>query len=287
MKILRPYQEIALSKIADALQRGVNKQILCLATGLGKTYTAVQATKPYNRVLWVTHTEELLSQSALAFIKEMFDESFANHVENIGFINYIKQGVLFALDGFSMGVIKADAFYPSGNVVVASSATLYRRLDKLPPDSFDMIVVDECHMAAAKTWVKSLTHFTPKLLLGLTATPHRSDNLQLGNVFDEIVYDYGIAEGIKGGYLCEMNAVRVKTTTSLDSVRTTAGELNQKDLSNEVNTPERNQLVVSSYIKYAKGRQGIFYCVDVEHAVQLAEIFNEHGISCKPVVGDE
>lgn len=286
-KELRPYQITSIEKIEKALSRGVTNQILSLATGLGKTYTAVQATKKYNRILWVTHTEELLEQSALAFIRERFDDTLANHIENVGFINYVRSGGLFAGSDFKMGAIKAADFFPNGNVVMASAQTLHRRLDKLDPYMFDAVVADECHFFGSTSFYKGLSFFQPTLKLGLSATPYRMDGMPLGDVFDEIVYDYGIKEGIDAGYLCELDGVRVKTTISLDKVRTTAGELNQKDLSNEINTPERNQLVVASYIKHCIGRQGIFFCVDIDHAVKLAAVFNDMGISCKPVTGDE
>jgi superfamily II DNA or RNA helicase len=106
-------------------------------------------------------------------------------------------------------------------------------------------------------------------------------------VFDEIVYEYGIKEGVDNRYLCELDAIRVKTTISLDGVRTTGGELNQKDLAEEINTPQRNQLVVSSYLKYASGRQGIFFCVDIDHAIKLADMFNEMGVKCAAISSDE
>jgi len=286
-KELRPYQIKAIEASKEALSRGVNKQIISMATGLGKTFTAVNICKEYPKTLWITHTEELTSQSAIAFIREYFDDSFANHVAKIGFVDYIRNKGLFALNDFRMGLIKADVFEPAGNVVIASAQTLHRRLDKLSPEMFDLIIVDECHLAAATTWVKFLTHFTPKLLVGISATPTREDNLQLGDVFDEIVYEYGIKEGVENGYLCELDAIRVKTTVSLDKVRTTGGELNQKDLAEEIDTPERNQLVVSSYIKYAKGRRGIFFCADINHAIHLAQVFNEMGIRTAAISSNE
>lgn len=284
---LRPYQEEAIKAVEAALTRGVTHQMVVMATGCGKTKTAVSVSEKYKRVLWITHTEDLIKQSALAFIKEKYDETIVNHIDNVGFIDYVRNGGMFAGGSFKMGLVKADAFFPHGNVVMASIQTLWRRLDRFKPEEFDLIVIDEAHLAASKTFRTTIEYFKPKLCLLLTATPHREDNLLLSDVCDEIVYDFGIKEGIDGKYLCELDAVRVKTTTSLDNVRTTGGELNQKDLSEEIDNPQRNQLVVSAYLKYAKGRQAIFYCVDVKHAVSLAQVFNDLGVKCKAVSSNE
>ncbi len=292
MKQLRKYQQEAIDSVKKNLEAGVNKQIIVLATGLGKTFTAVKLIEQlqFKRVLFITHTEELISQSGLAFLKDKFDDNFAKAVEDIGFLDWASgMGGMFAQQdqSFRMGVIKAQMFNIDAEVTMASAQTLHRRLDRIPKDYFDLIIGDEIHLYMSRTFSEPLKYFTPKLLLGLTATPHRTDGMALGNIFDKIVYEYNIAEGIKDGHLAELNAIKVKTDLSLDNVRTTAGEFNAKDLAQEVNTEERNNLIVDSYLQYAKGRQGIFFCVSVEHAVAVASVFNEKGISCKPVVGDE
>jgi superfamily II DNA or RNA helicase len=292
VKNLRGYQQEVICKVEDALNSGVSRQLVCMATGLGKTFTAVKIVEnlKFKRTLWITHNEELISQSGLAFLKDKFDDTFAKHVQDIGFLDWVdKHNCNFGnhTGTFKMGAIKASIFKPQGEVVMASAQTLYRRLDKLPFDYFDCIIVDECHLFMAKTFLQPLEYFKPKLLLGLTATPHRADGLSLGNIFEQITYEYNIGQGIKDGYLCELDGIRVQTNVSLDNVRTTAGELNQKDLADEVNIPRRNQLIVNKYKEYADGRQGIFFCVDIQHACDLADMFIENGISCKPIVGDE
>lgn len=291
-KNLRSYQHEVICKVEDALKSGVNRQLVVMATGLGKTFTAVKIVEKlqFKRILWVTHNEELISQSGLAFLKDKFDDTFAKHVEAIGFLDWVdKHNCNFGnhTGTFKMGAIKASVFKINAEVTMASAQTLYRRLDKIPFDYFDCIVVDEAHLFLAKTFVQPLEYFKPKLLLGLTATPTRMDGLSLSNIFDQITYEYNIGQGIKDGYLCELDGIRVQTNVSLDNVRTTAGELNQKDLADEVNIPRRNQLIVNKYKEYADGRQGIFFCVDIQHACDLADMFVENGISCKPIVGDE
>jgi superfamily II DNA or RNA helicase len=292
IKNLRGYQQEVICKVEDALKSGVSRQLVCMATGLGKTFTAVKIVEKlqFKRILWITHNEELIQQSGLAFLKDKFDDTFAKHVQDIGFLDWVdKHNCNFGnhTGTFKMGAIKSSVFKINAEVTMASAQTLYRRLDKIPFDYFDCIVVDECHLFMAKTFLQPLEYFKPKLLLGLTATPHRMDGLSLGNIFEQITYEYNIGQGIKDGYLCELDGIRVQTNVSLDNVRTTAGELNQKDLADEVNIPRRNQLIIDKYKEYADGRQGIFFCVDIQHACDLADMFIENGISCKPIVGDE
>ena len=172
-------------------------------------------------------------------------------------------------------------------MVACSLQTLYRRLDLLKPDQFDCVIIDECHGATAKTWIQSINYLKPKLLLGLTATPIRADGVSLGTVFDEIVYEYKLKDAIEQGYLCQIDAIRVKTNISLDSVKTTAGDLNQKELSEEINCYARNKLIVDSYLKYAKGRKAIIFCVTIQHCLDLLEVFLEAGIKAKAVSSNE
>lgn len=260
-----------------------------MATGTGKTFTLVKLIEKLGlqRVLWITHTENLIEQSALAFLRDKFDESFANHIQQVGFLNYISNSPTFAGNEFKMGCIKADIFQPNGSVVMASAQTLYRRLNRLSPADFDCIVTDEAHLFLSKTFSEPLRYFTPELLIGATATPHRADGVSMGDVYDEIVYEYNIGEAIKDGNLCELDGIRIKTNINLDSVRTTAGELNQKDLADEVNCFSRNKLICDSYLKYASERQGIFFCVDIQHAVDLCEIFTEQGIKSAAISSNE
>jgi len=186
-----------------------------------------------------------------------------------------------------MGCIKADIFKPDANVVMGSLQTVVRRLDKLSPDYFDCIVADEAHLFGSATAFKTLSYFTPKLLIGLTATPHRNDGMMMGDIFDEIIFEYGLDKGIKDGYACELDAIKVTTKVSLDKVRTTAGEFNQKDLADEINTLARNQLIVEKYKAYAEGRQTIAFCVDIQHAIDLAEAFRMNGYNCEAVSSNE
>ena len=287
MKKQRKYQSAADEAVFSKLSLGVNTQLLVMATGLGKTFVAVNIAKRFKSVLFVVDSEELLEQAAMAFLSERFDESLMNHIKKEGFVNYVRGGGLFAGTDYKVGLIKADVFQPYGNIIFCSAQTLHRRLDRLPKDLYDLVIVDEAHCFMSQSYYKGISHFTPELRLGLTATPYRLDNLPLSDLFSEIVYEYNVDSGIKDGYLVELNAVKISTNCSLDGVKTLGGEFNQKDLSMQINTPARNFKIADSYLEYCKGRKAIGFGIDIQHCLDLAEAFREKGINAQAISSDE
>lgn len=257
-----------------------------MATGLGKTVVAVNIASRFKRTLFIVDNEKLAEQAALSFLSEKFDEDFVKKVENIGFVDYVRQKKSFSND-YKVGLIKADVFQPYGNLTIASAQTLHKRLHLLKPDMYDCVVIDEAHVFMAQSYYKGATFFEPELRLGLSATPTRMDGLLLSDLFEQIAFEYNIADGIKDGYLVEMDAVRIKTNVSLDKVKTKGGEFNESDLSSAVNTLSRNNLVSDSYLKYCKGRQAIGYAVNIQHAIDLCEAFKAKGINADVVSSNE
>lgn len=109
-------------------------------------------------------------------------------------------------------------------MVSASVQSLARRLDRYAPDAFDVIVVDEAHHAAAKSYRRILDHFRPRLLLGFTATPNRADHARLNGVFSEILFDRDLRWGIRNGYLSDIDCKRVDIGYDLRGVHTRGGD---------------------------------------------------------------
>jgi len=288
LKNLRPYQQECIETVISEYNSGVDKQLIVLHTGAGKTFLLIKLLERmgFKRILWLSFQEELVSQSAMAFIRDKYDEQFYNKVAKIGFLDYLREYNEWP-SGFSMGCIKADIFLPDADVVMGSVMTVARRLDRIAPDFYDCVICDEAHLFMSKTSYDTLQYLKPKFLCGATATAHRADGLPLGDLFDKITFQYGLDRGIKDGYACQMDAIRIKTNVSLDGVKTTAGELNQRDLSDEINTLARNQLIVDSYAKYCSGMQCIAFCVDIQHAIDLAQAFKDNGYDCEAVSSNE
>lgn len=293
----RYYQLEAKEASNNALKRNVSTQMIVGATGTGKSKIGVDISRDYSKILWLNHGLELIEQNAITFLSEQFDydKEFIESNINIrgGLISLLKtkRNVLdvFATEvQDNIGIIKGDLSIIDKRVTIASVQTIWRRLDLIPSDTFDLVIVDECHHAGAVTWKFILNHFTPKLRLGLTATPWRAiDDLSLEDLFEEIVYEYPIAKGIKDGYLCKPIGIKVKTSITLDKVGTVGADFNQKQLSEKVDCPERNYLICNKYLEHAKGRPFIAFCIDVEHTKNLYEAFVEKGVKVHMLVGDK
>jgi len=152
---------------------------------------------------------------------------------------------------------------------------------------FQYVAIDESHHYISKTYLATARHFKPKLLTGWTATPKRFDGLSLSNLFQKIVFQYRIEDGIKDGWLANINAYQIQTQTSLEGVHKVAGDFNQKQLSERVDCRARNALIVNRYRKYCDGVQAIAFCVDINHAYNLRDLFREAGIIAEAVVSDK
>lgn len=293
-KELREYQKKGYDAVFNGLEKGITKQIISLPGGAGKTLLASRIASKFKRILFMSHTEELLSQSGCALLSEFYPELDVNSIINthgdiIEYFRHLKSNSLFRSNSGEekmFGIVKADLFEINNPITLCSFQTIHRRLEKIPNDWFDLVIIDECHMSGSRTISGVLNYLKPKLLIGLSATPYRIDGMPLADIFDEIIYDYPMIEAIMDGYLCELDAIQIKTTLNLDNVRTTAGEFNQKDLRETVDTPERNELLYTSYKKYADGLQNVIFCVDVEHAQNVLNLFLEKGESIEILVGD-
>lgn len=270
---LRDFQQDAANKIKARWQAGVNRLLVKMATGLGKTPLFSDLPNQldlHGRLLVIDHREELTNQ-ALDKLQKWNP-------------------------GRTVGVEMGERRSNGEQIVVAGVATIGRkgspRLTQFNPDDFDIIVVDEAHHATAQSYRTIFKHFRvfedkERLLLGVTATPNRADGTGLGEIFQEIVDDKDILFGINAGWLADVRGVRIKTGTSLNAVHNVAGDFNQGELGSTVNTPARNALVVKAWKEHGAARQTVMFTVDVQHAKDLATAFRTHGIAAEAVWGGD
>lgn len=233
---LRDYQEEVL-EIIDNLKSGA--YLIQMATGLGKTATFTNI-KRKGRVLVLAHREELITQP----------------------IKYYN---------CSVGIEMASQHSNGEEVVIASIMSLTHRLDKFKPDEFDTIIIDEAHHAAAQSYKKIINYFTPRLLLGFTATPNRGDKVRLDDVFQKIIFQKDLKWAIKNKYLTDIECLRVNIGYDISKVARRMGDFAIGELDKTMNTDILNGAILEAYQKYAKG-QTLIFATSVEHAQNIAKL---------------
>lgn len=297
LKELRYYQQEAKDAVFAALKRGRKKQLVIMPGGTGKTVVAAAVMNEFSgRKAWISHEESLADQSAITVLAELNLLPYDKLVETVnaygGFKGllehqFIDHDPYAKIICKNVGMIKADVFDIYKPLVICSAQTLWRRISKIPKDWFEVIVVDEGDLFGSRRFKEPLDHFQPKLLTGYTATGFRMDGMPMEDIFEEITYEYPIQQAIKDKFLTELNAIVVKTSTNLDDVHTLGGDFNQKELTEKINTLERNNLIVNKYIEYCSGQQFICFGADVQHVIDLHEAFREKGIKTQYVVSDK
>ena len=196
---LRPYQQEARVKVQEEWERGVNKTLLVLPTGCGKTIVFSKIiedrVKQGDRVLILAHRSELLEQAS----------------------DKLKKST-----GLNTALEKADSTSIDTwfRVVVGSVQTLQRekRLNQFDKDHFDTIVIDEAHHCISNSYQNVLNHFDKAKVLGVTATPDRGDMKNLGTYFESLAYEYKIVDAIKEGYLSKIQSLTIPLNLDLSGV---------------------------------------------------------------------
>ena len=264
--ILRPYQQEALDAVVLNANNGISKQLVVLPTGAGKTviFSQLPIIKPDTLpMLVLAHRSELLEQA--------------------------RSKILDCNPNLTVEIEQAERKAGKVDVVVASVATLGRnntpRIEQYPKDYFKSIVIDEAHHAAAPSYRRIIDFFSPDFLLGVTATPQRSDSTRLIDVFDEIVYYRTIQDLIKDGWLSPLVGYRVKTSTDISEVEIQNGEYSQSQLEEKIDNPERNAHVVAAYRNLAMDKKTLIFASGVRHAENLALSFNQASVKTAVIVG--
>jgi superfamily II DNA or RNA helicase/HKD family nuclease len=267
-------QEVLDSLEVERQIHGRYKNLVVMATGTGKTVvSALDFRRLLERaevktLLFVAHRQEILKQSRATFRAVMKSGTF--------------------------GELLVDGQKPSDwKYVFASVQSLSQmELMSLDPKQFDMIIVDEFHHYPASSYVKFINYFQPKYLLGLTATPERTDGKQLLDLFDGIyAAELRLWEAISRGVLSPFHYFGIHDNIDLDSkVKWVNGHYDEKELSNLYTSDDiRVGLIlknIQEHVPNVNSMKGIGFCVDIAHAKYMAEKFTTAGIPSVYVVGE-
>ena len=262
----RGVQIEALYELEKSRKEGAEKGIVHAATGIGKTYLAAFDSLPYKHVLFVAHREEILRQAAEAFHNVRPDDSY----------------------GFFTGD-KKDA---DVDLLFASVASLGKEevlKGKFSPDSFEYIVMDECHHSTADQYQKILDFFHPAYLLGLTATPERMDGRSVYELYDfEVPYEITLKEAVNRGVLVPFHYYGIMDdTVDYSTLHFVRGHYEESELTAAyLENTKRDQLILGYFRKYHP-KHALGFCCSRQHASHMARFFSESGVAAGAVYSRE
>lgn len=262
---LRPYQEEAKQAIFEQWDGSVNRTLLVLPTGCGKTIVFAKVAEECvcqgNRVLILAHRGELLDQAA----------------------DKIRR-----FTGLGCAVEKAESSCIGSwfRIVVGSVQTMMRekRLGQFPDDYFDTIIIDEAHHCISDSYQRVLRHFPEAKVLGVTATPDRGDMRDMGEYFESIAYEYTLPKAIKEGYLSPIRALTLPLKMDLTGVGISAGDFKAGDLGTALD-PYLHQ-IAEEMQKYCADRKTVVFLPLVKTSQKFRDILCEQGFRAAEVNGE-
>lgn len=244
----------ALEALQVTRAKGYGAGLVVLATGLGKTFLAAFDSSAARRVLFVAHREEILTQAMAAF-------------------RAVRPRA-------RLGRYSGEEKDAGADVIFASVQTLARsaHLGRFDARAFDYIVVDEFHHAAAATYRRIIHHFSPNFLLGLTATPDRSDGGDLLGLCEEnLVYECDLWAGIERGLLVPFHYFGVPDLVQYAQIPWRGGKFDEAALTEAVATQARAENALDQLAQRG-GKKTIGFCVSRRHADFMADFAQARGL---------
>lgn len=256
---LRDYQERIIAEVRAIFRQGTKSVVIQSPTGSGKTvltgFMTRNTVQGGRTLMFVVHRRELIRQSAATFDKV----------------------------GVQYGVIAAGwPSRPNVPVQIASVQTLVRRLHRCSIP--DVVVWDECHHNASRSWAKVYDWCRGAYHVGLSATPSRLDGKGLREFFSEMVYGPPVQTLIKEGYLADYKMF-CPSNINTSGVHKRAGDYASNELAEVIKGSSIVGDAINEYRKAALGRRAIVFTVNVEEAIRTAESFKSAGIPAIAVSG--
>ncbi len=248
-------------------QEGASKALLISATGTGKTYASAFAMREekMKKVLFLVHREQIAKQAIVSY-KKVFGET-----RTFGL-----------LSGNSKDF---DVDYLFSTMQMMAKEDIMHRFAK---DAFDTIIIDEAHRTGANSYQNIMQYFTPKLWLGMTASPERTDAFDVYAAFDHnIAYEIRLQQALEENLLCPFHYFGI-TDLEIDGV-TVDEETGLRDF-NRLTCEARVQYIIEQMEYYGHSGdcvKGLVFCSSKKEAIALSEKFNEHGYRTMPLTGDD
>ncbi|MBR6024821.1 MAG: DUF3427 domain-containing protein [Methanobrevibacter sp.] len=257
-------QEQFLTNIRKLIKNGEKRAILVSATGTGKTYASSFAVKDFNpkRFLFIVHREQIAKQSINAYKNVIKDKSF-------GLLTGNKKDF--------------DKDYIFATIQTLSKEDVYTQFEK---DEFDYIVIDEVHKAGAPSYLKIFNYFEPKFYLGMTASPERTDDFDIYELFDHnIAHEIRLQDALEEDLLCPFHYFGIQDVT-FDNAEI---DDNFKDFNYLASNKRVDYLLEKSeFYGYSGDRiKALVFCSRKSEAKELSKEFNRRGHPSCVLTGDD
>jgi superfamily II DNA or RNA helicase len=258
-------QEQVLGALDCYRKNGHKKGVVILPTGTGKTYlSAFDTLNAQGRILFIVHKLDILSQS-----RESYEKIYTTA---------------------KLGLLTGDAreHVNDSKVLFASKDTLRNCFTDFKPNEFDYIVIDEVHHGQAPTYQSILSYFKPNIfMLGLTATPDRTDRKDIFQLFDyNKVFEYTLNDAIDNGFLVPYTYYGLTDNIDYSNIRYNGSKYKIEDLDRALIIPERNERIFDEYITKGCGNKALGFCCSIKHANEMAELFKSKGIPAVAITSE-
>ena len=257
-------QREALKNLELQRMRGVDKSLLISATGTGKTFLSafdVQASDA-KKILFVVHRANI-TQKAMESFKRIFG------------------------DQKTMGLYSGKSREKEADFLFSTVQTINREehLKQFSKDYFDYIIIDETHRAGAKTYQRILDHFSPKFILGMTATPERTDGYDIFSLFNHnIAYEIRLQKAMKEDLLCPFHYFGVTDIKVNGEVLESASDFNHLVSEERINKIDEK---IKFYGTDDNTLRGLIFCSKVDECKAISEALNKIGYKTRALSGDD
>ena len=256
---LNLFQESAIKELKTTHELKQSKGLIVLPTASGKTRVAAIdiINHEFKCSLYLAHTHEILQSSKNEFTM-FFDE-----------------------DELKIIRTKQD-FNDLVRINFVTIQLLSKNLALIPNESFDYIIVDEFHHAAARTYLRTIRHFRFEFLLGLTATPFRSDRKEISELCDKnIIVNFELKDGIEAGILSPYHYFGCFDDIDYSHIRHNGISYDVDDLERALIVPRRDEAIIEKWKEKALNKSTLGFCCTQNHAIRCCENFNHAGINSK------
>lgn len=251
-----------ITNLRKIIEAGEDRALLISATGTGKTYASAFAMRElgFKNVLFLVHREQILKQARRSY-KNVLEKS-------------VTTGLL------SGNYKETEADYIFSTVQTMSKDYI---LSELAEDRFDCIIIDETHKAGAESYHKIINHFKPKLLLGMTASPERTDGFDIYKLFDNnIAYEIRLQQALEEDLLCPFHYF------GMTDLEVNGAQIDDNTEFRYLVSKERVEHVIAQaeYFGHSGNRvKGLIFCSRNEEAKELSDEFNKRGYNTVALSG--